>query len=128
MVPKSEPLSFVLQVVSGQQLPKPGDKDGEIIDPYVCINIVGTAEDTQLFKTKVVQDNGEPQWGGVCVCVCEACVLHAGFNPVWNETFQAVVRAPELALVRFKVMDKDLNQDDFIGQFTLPFESISPGK
>ena len=53
-----------------------------------------------------------------------------GFNPEWNETFQFVIRFPELALVRFKVMDRDWgpNKDDFIGQFTLPFESIEPGR
>jgi len=41
-----------------------------------------------------------------------------------------VVKFPELALVRFKVMDRDfgLNQDDFIGQFTVPFESIESGE
>ena len=40
-----------------------------------------------------------------------------------------MIRFPELALVRFKVMDRDWgpNKDDFIGQFTLPFESIEPG-
>jgi len=40
-----------------------------------------------------------------------------------------VVKFPELALVRFKVMDRDfgLNQDDFVGQFTVPFESIQSG-
>ena len=51
----------------------------------------------------------------------------AGFNPVWNETFQFIIRNPDLALVRFKVMDKDVNGDDFIGSFCLPFTSIVPG-
>ena len=53
---------------------------------------------------------------------------HVGFNPVWNETFTHLVTFPELCLVRFKVMDYDmLSQDDFIGQFTLPFTSIETG-
>jgi len=34
---------------------------------------------------------------------------------------------PELALVRFKVMDKDFNKDDFIGSYTLPVSSMVPG-
>ena len=48
---------------------------------------------------------------------------------MWKETFQFVVNFPELALLRVKVMDKDfgLNQDDFIGSYTLPVDSIVPG-
>ena len=53
----------------------------------------------------------------------------AGFNPVWNEVLRHVLSFPELALVRFRVMDYDrLSQDDFIGQFTLPFTSICTGE
>lgn len=48
------------KVVSGQHLPKPegGSKTGEIIDPYVVIEIVGIPEDKQEAKTKAVDDNG----------------------------------------------------------------------
>lgn len=38
-----------------------------------------------------------------------------------------IVHFPELALLRFKVMDKDLNQDDFIGSYSLPVDSVVPG-
>ena len=54
-------------------------------------------------------------------------VFLAGFNPQWKESFQMIVHFPEMALLRFKVMDKDLNQDDFIGSFTLPVSSVVPG-
>ena len=37
------------------------------------------------------------------------------------------VNFPELALIRFKVMDKDLNEDDFIGSYTLPVNSLVSG-
>ena len=58
--------------------------------------------------------------------LCSAVFL--GFNPVWNETFQNIVCFPELVLIRFKVMDYDLlSKDDFIGQFTLPLDSIETG-
>ena len=78
----------------------------------------------------------------VCVCVREIeieikkgnCDLNVffclpGFNPLWDETFEFVVRFPELALIRFKVMDKDWgpNKDDFIASFALPFDSVVPG-
>lgn len=54
---------------------------------------------------------------------------HTGFNPEWKETFVFTVMFPEMALLRVRVMDKDLglNQDDFIGSYTLPVTSIVPG-
>ena len=51
-------------MISGQQLPKPGDKKGEVIDPYVVLQVAGADCDTQRFKTKTISDNG------VCACVC----------------------------------------------------------
>ena len=46
-------------MISGQQLPKPGgSKKGEVIDPYVKIQIGGVGEDCQVVKTKTVDDNG----------------------------------------------------------------------
>ena len=64
--------------------------------------------------------------GTVCTCTCPF-FLTPGFNPVWKETFQMVVNFPELALLRVKVMDKDINSDDFIGSYTLPVDTIVPG-
>ena len=32
-----------------------------------------------------------------------------------------------MALVRFCVYDQDVGKDDFIAQFSLPFNSIQPG-
>ena len=48
-----------VKVISGQNLPKPGSKTGEIIDPYVILQLRGTKEDEKEFHTKVVDDNGE---------------------------------------------------------------------
>lgn len=50
-----------------------------------------------------------------------------GENPQFNETFEFELAFPELALVRFVVLDDDSLDYDFIGQFTIPFESIQPG-
>ena len=53
----------------------------------------------------------------------------AGFNPVWNENFQFDVYVPELALVRFVVEDYDSASDnEFIAQYTLPFDSLQMGE
>lgn len=56
------------QVISARQLPKPGGaQKGEIIDPYVMLQMHGVPADCKKAKsTKHVDDNG--------------------FNPVWNET------------------------------------------
>ena len=49
----------LVKVISGQNLPKPGDIKGEIVDPYVVLQVAGVKEDKKEFKTKVVKDNGE---------------------------------------------------------------------
>ncbi|KAK6027799.1 hypothetical protein OSTOST_06170, partial [Ostertagia ostertagi] len=48
-------------------------------------------------------------------------------RPSFDESFQFQVSVPELALVRFLVLDDDFIGDDFIGQYTIPFECLQPG-
>ncbi|XP_036918033.1 1-phosphatidylinositol 4,5-bisphosphate phosphodiesterase eta-2 isoform X6 [Sturnira hondurensis] len=102
---------LVLRIISGQQLPKPRDSmlgdRGEIIDPYVEVEVIGLPVDCSKEQTRVVDDNG--------------------FNPVWEETLVFVVHMPEIALVRFLVWDHDPIGRDFIGQRTLAFSSMMPG-
>lgn len=51
-----------------------------------------------------------------------------GFNPHWGQTLQFQLRAPELVLVRFVVEDYDTTSpNDFVGQFTLPLNSLKQG-
>lgn len=53
---------------------------------------------------------------------------HPGFNPCWGQTLQFLLRAPDLALVRFVVEDYDTaSRNDFVGQFTLPLSSLKQG-
>lgn len=55
-------------------------------------------------------------------------VLFEGFNPAWNELFQFEVYVPELALVRFLIEDHDSTSgNEFIGQYTIPFNSLQMG-
>ncbi|XP_051895465.1 1-phosphatidylinositol 4,5-bisphosphate phosphodiesterase eta-2a [Pristis pectinata] len=102
---------LVLRIISGQQLPKPKDSmlgdRGEIIDPFVEVELIGLAVDCFKEQTRVVDDNG--------------------FNPMWEETLVFTVHMPELALVRFLVWDHDPIGRDFIGQRTLAFTSMMPG-
>nr|XP_019958812.1 PREDICTED: 1-phosphatidylinositol 4,5-bisphosphate phosphodiesterase eta-2 isoform X1 [Paralichthys olivaceus] len=102
---------LVLKIISGQQLPKPKDSmlgdRGEIIDPFVEVEIIGLPADCCKEQTRVVDDNG--------------------FNPMWEETLVFTVNMPELALVRFLVWDHDPIGQDFIGQRTIAFNSMMPG-
>ena len=47
---------------------------------------------------------------------------------MWNETFTFTAQFPELCLLRFAVYDSDTFSDDFIGQYTLPLESVEKGE
>ncbi|XP_054901319.1 1-phosphatidylinositol 4,5-bisphosphate phosphodiesterase eta-1 isoform X4 [Poeciliopsis prolifica] len=102
---------LILKIISGQQLPKPPDSmlgdRGEIIDPFVEVEIIGLPIDCCKEQTRVVDDNG--------------------FNPVWEETLSFTLHMAELALVRFLVWDHDPIGRDFIGQRTVAFSSLMPG-
>ncbi|KAI4896230.1 hypothetical protein NFI96_004350, partial [Prochilodus magdalenae] len=102
---------LVLKIISGQQLPKPPDSmlgdRGEIIDPFVEVEIIGLPVDCCKEQTRVVDDNG--------------------FNPVWEETLSFTLHMPEVALIRFLVWDHDPIGRDFVGQRTVAFSSLMPG-
>ncbi|XP_068096782.1 1-phosphatidylinositol 4,5-bisphosphate phosphodiesterase eta-2 isoform X3 [Hyperolius riggenbachi] len=102
---------LVLRIISGQQLPKPKDSmlgdRGEIIDPFVEVEIIGLPVDCFKEQTRVVDDNG--------------------FNPMWEETLVLTVHMPEISLIRFLVWDHDPIGRDFIGQRTISFSSMMPG-
>uniref|UniRef100_A0A3P9CAV9 Phosphoinositide phospholipase C n=1 Tax=Maylandia zebra TaxID=106582 RepID=A0A3P9CAV9_9CICH len=102
---------LVLKIISGQQLPKPKDSmfgdRGEIIDPFVEVEIIGLPVDCSKQQTRVVHDNG--------------------FNPMWEETLVFNIQMPQIALVRFQVWDHDPIGRDFIGQRTVAFTSMMPG-
>ncbi|KAF5903601.1 1-phosphatidylinositol 4,5-bisphosphate phosphodiesterase delta-1 isoform X1 [Clarias magur] len=98
-----------VMVISAQQLPKLNiDKANSIVDPFVKVEVIGVPADRESAQTAYINNNG--------------------FNPMWNKNFKFNVRVPDLALVRFLVMDYDTaSQNDFIGQYTLPFTSMQNG-
>ncbi|XP_032341735.1 LOW QUALITY PROTEIN: 1-phosphatidylinositol 4,5-bisphosphate phosphodiesterase eta-1 [Camelus ferus] len=110
-LPANPKKQLILKVISGQQLPKPPDSmfgdRGEIIDPFVEVEIIGLPVDCCKDQTRVVDDNG--------------------FNPMWEETLTFTVHMPEIALVRFLVWDHDPIGRDFVGQRTVTFSSLVPG-
>uniref|UniRef100_A0A3P8RY56 Phosphoinositide phospholipase C n=1 Tax=Amphiprion percula TaxID=161767 RepID=A0A3P8RY56_AMPPE len=110
-LPGHRKTQLVLKIISGQQLPKPKDSmfgdRGEIIDPFVEVEIIGLPIDCSKQQTRVVDDNG--------------------FNPMWEETLVFNIQMPQIALVRFQVWDHDPIGRDFIGQRTVAFRSMMPG-
>ncbi|XP_072364168.1 1-phosphatidylinositol 4,5-bisphosphate phosphodiesterase delta-1a isoform X4 [Scyliorhinus torazame] len=98
-----------VMIISAQQLPKSSKmKVKSVVDPLVVVEVFGVSEDNDSKATEHITNNG--------------------FNPMWNETFKFDVSVPELALVRFMVQDYDMSsRNDFIGQFTMPFNSLKLG-
>ena len=57
---------WTFQLISGFQLPKPKDsKKGEIIDPFLKIEIHGVSIDKQEQKSSVMKNNGKK----VALCI-----------------------------------------------------------
>jgi len=99
---------LVVHVISGSQFPKPeGAHKGEVIDPYVVVEVTGVAPDRRQCKTAVIDDNG--------------------FNPIFDETFEFDICQPELAILNLCVMDKDLDADDFIASAALRVTAVRQG-
>ncbi|XP_034240898.1 inactive phospholipase C-like protein 1 [Thrips palmi] len=108
-LPGTTPLMLRVTVISGQNLPRPRgcDARGTAIDPYVAVQVFGIQADNNEKKTRTVSNEGD--------------------SPVFEETFEMTIFLPELALLRFVVLDDEYIGDPFIGQFTLPVNSLSRG-
>ncbi|KXJ09697.1 Inactive phospholipase C-like protein 1 [Exaiptasia diaphana] len=108
-IPGISPQILQIKIISGQQFPKPkgSTAKGDVIDPYVTIEVYGIPSDIAQERTRTVP--------------------HNGFNPLYDESFEFHINLPELALVRFLVQDDDFIGDAFIGQYTIPMECMLPG-
>uniref|UniRef100_A0A671Y499 Phosphoinositide phospholipase C n=1 Tax=Sparus aurata TaxID=8175 RepID=A0A671Y499_SPAAU len=108
-VPGVSPQLLHVKVISGQNLPKPrgSGAKGNVVDPYVYVEIHGIPADCTERRTRTVTQNGD--------------------NPIFDESFEFQINLPELAMVRFVVLDDDFIGDEFIGQYTIPLECLQPG-
>uniref|UniRef100_A0ACB8G067 Inactive phospholipase C-like protein 1 n=1 Tax=Sphaerodactylus townsendi TaxID=933632 RepID=A0ACB8G067_9SAUR len=109
IVPGAFPQVLHIKIISGQNFPKPKGAcaKGDVIDPYVCIEVHGIPADCAEQRTKTVQQNSD--------------------NPIFDESFEFQINLPELAMIRFVVLDDDYIGDEFIGQYTIPLECLQPG-
>uniref|UniRef100_A0A3P8V0R1 Phosphoinositide phospholipase C n=1 Tax=Cynoglossus semilaevis TaxID=244447 RepID=A0A3P8V0R1_CYNSE len=108
-VPGVSPQLLHIKIISGQNFPKPkgSGAKGDVVDPYVYVEIHGIPADCAEQRTKTVNQNGD--------------------TPLFDESFEFQINLPELAMVRFVVLDDDYIGDEFIGQYTIPFECLQPG-
>lgn len=101
---------LIVTVLSAQQLPKPElQKKGEVIDPYVIVEVLGGPEKQKPQKTSTVNDNG--------------------FNPRWNKDnkFEFEIPPPDLGMLHFTCMDKDADADDFLCQYSISLSCCKSG-
>ncbi|XP_048833755.1 inactive phospholipase C-like protein 1 [Brienomyrus brachyistius] len=98
-----------VRVISAHGLPKPqgSGAKGDIIDPYVVLELHGVSDDCAEERTGTGAQNQD--------------------DPLFDETFEFQVSVPELAVLRFVVLDDDYITDDFIGQYSVSFECLQPG-
>uniref|UniRef100_A0A915PW44 Phosphoinositide phospholipase C n=1 Tax=Setaria digitata TaxID=48799 RepID=A0A915PW44_9BILA len=103
------PQILYLRILSGQQLPRPrgSTAKGDSMDPYVVVEVFGFPNDCAEERTRTVKNDSS--------------------NPSFDESFQFQITVPEMALIRFLVLDDDFIDDDFIGQYTIPFECLKNG-
>ncbi|KAM9415899.1 inactive phospholipase C-like protein 2 isoform 1-T1 [Salvelinus alpinus] len=108
-VPGVSPQLLHVKVISGQNLPRPrgSGAKGDVVDPYVYVEIHGIPADCAERRTRTVMQNGH--------------------NPIFDESFEFQINLPELAMVRFVVLDDEFIGDEFIGQYTIPLECLQPG-
>lgn len=52
---------------------------------------------------------------------------NTGHSPIFDESFEFTMAAPELAVLRFAVLDDEFIGDDFIGQHSIPVSSLRTG-
>nr|CAD7404918.1 unnamed protein product [Timema cristinae] len=109
LIPGVSPQVLHLKVISAQYLPRPrgSTAKGAVIDPYIMVQVFGIPSDCTERKTRTVS--------------------HEGDSPIYEETFEFQVTLPEIALLRFVILDDDYIGDDFIGQYSIPFECLQTG-
>ncbi|CAG8635675.1 1698_t:CDS:10 [Dentiscutata erythropus] len=101
--------TLTIEIISAQQLPKDSPK-GEVIDPFVEVELLVPGAEASKQKTSTISNNG--------------------FDPTWNKTFKFTFNYEEMSLIflRFVVWDKDLiDLDDCLATYCIPLTSLQFG-
>ena len=105
-----DPINVCIKIISGTMLPRPrlsSATKAAAIDPYITVQTLGVPADCAEALTRTISNDGN--------------------NPMFDETFEFNIHVPELAVVRFLILDAEFIENDFIGQITIPATSLHPG-
>eukprot|EP01060_Flectonema_neradi_P031316 TRINITY_DN471_c2_g1_i1.p1 TRINITY_DN471_c2_g1~~TRINITY_DN471_c2_g1_i1.p1 ORF type:complete len:842 (+),score=137.26 TRINITY_DN471_c2_g1_i1:65-2590(+) len=93
-------------IMRGWMIPKPGNREkGEVVDPSVHIKVSGIpGDDGQEMVTSTVRNNG--------------------FNPVWKERAEFILKSVEMATLIIQVRD---DSGSILSEVIVPCSCISPG-
>ncbi|KAJ3128772.1 1-phosphatidylinositol 4,5-bisphosphate phosphodiesterase delta-4 [Nowakowskiella sp. JEL0407] len=105
----SKPISLTVNIISGQQLPKARENTtGNVVAPFVVVEIVGSDLDSCKYRTKTVNSTG--------------------FNAVWNEEASFTLLEPEIVFIRISVHDVGVKPGtELIGTFTIALRDLEEG-
>ena len=127
-----------MAIISAQQLPKPqGASKGEIIDPYVIVEVVGEV-DTDVLSTRSSRSSFSPLSAGSLfgekkIKFTTRYIDDNGFNPVFQDelnpsVYTFTVKKQEIQMLHFVVWDRDNGiDDDFIANCSVPIHLLRPG-
>mmetsp|Transcript_3276 Transcript_3276/g.8791 ORF Transcript_3276/g.8791 Transcript_3276/m.8791 type:complete len:829 (+) Transcript_3276:1-2487(+) len=116
--PKPEKKTLKISVLSARCIPKPrGSKKGELIDPYVEIDL----HDVRIGNATVEEHVKET--------FTTSTVNNNGFCPVWKNGNLAEfeVHNPDAAMIHFRIIDDDIGANDKIASSAIPFSCVRKG-
>ncbi|XP_069904581.1 1-phosphatidylinositol 4,5-bisphosphate phosphodiesterase zeta-1 isoform X10 [Oryctolagus cuniculus] len=104
----SDPITLTIKIISGIQLPLSNSFTNKA-DTLVIVEVFGVPNDQMKQQTRVIKKNA--------------------FSPRWNETFTFIIQVPELALIRFVVVENQglIAGNEFLGQYTIPLLCMNKG-
>jgi len=108
-------IRLTVHLISGQHLPNASEREaGQIIEPFVKLNMYGHPVDQKQWESSVVHKNG--------------------FNPIWDEKAEFTIALEDLAILEFKVMNKVVvgkvdieNLDDTLGSYAIAVPMMKEG-
>jgi len=122
-----------IKLISGQQLVnsegKVADK-GDLIDPFVVIEIIGHPLDQQKVKSAIqrrVHLFTTSLFFFFFFCTHMTFADRNGFNPQWNEKFSWTIEYWDFAMLKIMVYAADGTSKSEIGHYICPVNSIRAG-
>eukprot|EP01059_Diplonema_ambulator_P025447 TRINITY_DN42495_c0_g1_i1.p1 TRINITY_DN42495_c0_g1~~TRINITY_DN42495_c0_g1_i1.p1 ORF type:complete len:883 (+),score=344.62 TRINITY_DN42495_c0_g1_i1:41-2650(+) len=125
-----------VEVLQGFRLPKPmSESEGEKIDPYAIVNMNGVDSDVKKGHcTKIIDDNGwNPEFFTIADSKKKDELLQFKHikkmtpNQGGSNIYKFNVQSIDMAMLTIQVWDKDVADDDFIGEAVIPVKCLRKG-